>query len=97
MPVWRAPDVAYNETVDAETRRRIRLSVYAYAYEFRNKSLVDDGEFDAMCGKVDLAVDTRRPDLDGWFRKNFDPSTGLWIHDHPELDKIKNLYDQFYS
>jgi hypothetical protein len=75
-----------------ETRLRVRLTAWAYAYEFENDSLVSDAEFDAACREVDLTVRTARPDLDEWWIDNFDPSTGQWIHSHPELDRARNLY-----
>lgn len=76
---------------EIETRRRIMLSIWAYAYEFENISLVSDAEFDKQCGLVDLSVSTARPDLDAWWRENFQPHTGMWINKHPELEKIKCL------
>jgi len=36
-----------------------------------------------------------RPDLDGWWRQNFQPHTGLWIHSHPELDIVRSRYAQY--
>lgn len=87
----------YNPIIDAETRLRIRISIYAYAYEYEAVSLISDGEFDEMCYQVDLSVNTRRSDLDTWFRKNFDPCTGQWIHKHPELNKIKSIYNTHYK
>lgn len=80
-----------------ETRRRVRLTAWAYAYEFESDSLVDDATFDAACREVDLAVRTTRPDLDEWWIDNFDPSTGQWIHSHPELDKARHLYYRLKS
>jgi len=81
---------------EIETRRRILLTLWAYAYEFENNSIVPDSIFDAECLKVDLSIATNRPDLDEWWRKNFDSFTGCWIHDHPELEKVKRLYHEFY-
>lgn len=78
--------------VCSETRLRIRLSIWAYAYEFENDSMVSDAEFDAACREVDLAARTKRPDLDDWWIDNFDPSTGMWIRQHPELDKVRSKY-----
>ena len=72
-----------------ETRRRIRLSLWAYAYEFENASIVDDATFDAECRLVNLDASTARQDMDDWWRKNFDPSSGMWIRSHPELGKLK--------
>lgn len=82
---------------EIETRRRIKLAVWAYAYEFRNVSIVDDFVFDFESRMVDLNVRTDRPDLDIWFVCNFDPSTGQWIHKHPELTKVAGLYERFYK
>jgi hypothetical protein len=52
---------------------------------------MSDSEFDELAKSIDLSVDTRRPDLDKWFRKNFDPFTGMWIHGHPERQRIEQL------
>ena len=76
------------------------VSVWAYAYEIADppQSLVPDHVFDAECYMVaaGLSVETDRLDLDYWFRGVFAPCTGLWIHEHPELDKIRNLYERWF-
>jgi hypothetical protein len=81
----------YSDAVCAETRRRIRLTIAAYAYEILQRPIMSDGEFDELAKAVDLSIDTRRPDLDKWFRKNFDPFTGMWIHGHPERARVEKL------
>jgi hypothetical protein len=85
---------------EIETRRRILVSIWAYAYEIASppRSLVSDFTFDHACRSVaaNLAIDTNRADLDHWFRNAFCPTTGLWIHAHPELDKIKQLFERIY-
>lgn len=81
-------DSLYNDTVDLETRKRIKLSVAAYAYEFLSTQLMSDSEFDALAYSIDLKIDTRRPELDAWFRRNFEPHTGMWIYGHPEKSKL---------
>jgi hypothetical protein len=81
----------YSERVCTETRRRIRLAVAAYTYEIMQCPVMSDSEFDELAKSIDLTVDTRRPDLDKWFRKNFDPFTGMWIHGHPERRRIEQL------
>lgn len=83
--------------VEMETKRRINLALWAYAYEFKNTSLVSDAVFDIECMMVNLNLNTNRPDLDNWFRKNFTPCTGMWIRNHPELDKISELYEKHYT
>lgn len=89
MTAWGTPQ-------EVERRRRIMVSVWAYAYELASPpvSLVPDHIFDAECYMLaaGLHIDTDRLDLDYWFRGSFDPSTGMWIHKHPELDKIERLY-----
>lgn len=82
---------------EIETARRIRIAVYAYTYEFLNISLVDDFTFDRLCLEIDPTIDTTRPDLDFWFRTVFDPSTGSWIHKHPELNKIISIFWSRYA
>lgn len=86
--------------VETETRRRIKLSVWAYAYEIApgdDTLLASDWLFDLECKLVDLNVRTNRPDLDMWFVINFNPNTGMWIYKHPELPRIKELYEEFYK
>jgi len=79
-----------------ETKRRIKLSIWSYAYEFENVSLVDDNIYDIESYLIDLKKTTSRPDLDFWFICNFKPCTGMWINKHPELNKIKQLYNKYY-
>lgn len=82
---------------EIERRRRILLSIWAYAYEFQNHSIVPDHVFDAQAYLVDLRIDTGRPVLDFWFRAMFQPHTGLWIHKHPELHKIERIYHEHFN
>lgn len=75
-----------------QTRLRIILTLSAYTYEFLSETIMSDTDFDAGCNLVDLKVSTSRPDLDKWWRENFDPSTGMWVCHHPEINKINDLY-----
>lgn len=88
--------MTWGSRTETEVKRRINLSVWAYAYEFMNQSIVSDAIFDVESYQVDLNIETARLDLDYWFRAFFQPCTGMWIHKHPELDKIKTLYERFY-
>lgn len=67
--------------------------MWAYAYEFRDDPIVSDSKFDETCKLIDLSIDTGNEQMDKWFRENFNPSTGIWIHDHPGISKIKQIYD----
>lgn len=89
-PEWGAP-------MELETRLRIKLSVAAYAYEFEGDSIMTDGEFDKQCRKVNVNFPTGNKRLDNWFKKNFDPSTGQWIHNHPDRKRLKQIYEKHYK
>jgi hypothetical protein len=86
------PVFPYTPRVSEEVRRRIMVAVWALAYEVYDDSLVADHVFDAECAKVDLSIDTPRPDLDAWFRENFDPCTGQWVWAHPEREGLFRIY-----
>lgn len=76
---------------EAEKKRRIRLTVAACSYELFDHSLVSDAEYDRLSSEVDLSVSTDREDLDMWWELNFDKSTGMWIYNHPELERAKEI------
>jgi len=80
-----------------ETHLRIKLSIAAYAYEFDANSIMSDNQFDYLCSKVDLIAKTNNEDMDRWFIRNFDKSTGQWIHHHPNLKRIKYLYEKHFK
>jgi hypothetical protein len=90
-------DDPYSDKVCLETRNRIRLSLAAYAYEVMCMSIMSDEEFDTLAKSIDLSIDTRRPDLDKWFRENFEPHTGMWIYNHPERFRLRQLIDNHHG
>jgi len=77
---------------EEEKRRRIQVALWAYAYEIENHPLVPDHVFDVTCLEINPNTSTGNEVLDKFFRTEFDPCTGNWIHKHPELDKVKLLY-----
>jgi len=85
------------QIISEQIRLRIRLCVYAYAYEIANETLIPDHEFDAMCLKIDPSIETGNEKMDAWFKKEFNPSTGQWIHKHPELGRIVHIYRKYYQ
>ena len=85
------------DIISEQIRLRIQLSVYAYAYEFESESLISDHEFDAMCLRVNPEVKTGNRKMDNFFKNKFDPSTGYWIHKHPERRRIAELYERYYK
>ena len=76
---------------------RIRLSVAAYAYEFEDTSVMSDGEFDKLSLEVDPKITTGNRKLDDFFRREFHPDTGQWVHKHPEKHKLKHIFNTYHQ
>lgn len=76
------------------------MALWALAYEEYDTSLVSDAKFDATSIEVhkNRKVKTGHDVLDKFFAKTtgkgFDPSTGSWVHDHPEYDKLDALFQR---
>lgn len=85
------------KTGEKEMKRRVMVSLAAFAYEIRNEIIMSDSDFDKLCLQIDPSIDTGHEVLDKFFREKFDPSTGMWIRDHPELHKVEALYDRSFS
>ena len=79
-----------------EIKRRIKLCIAAYAYEVKNDSIMPDATFDEECKKVDVTITTGNDKMDKWFKDEFDPCTGQWIHSHPEKNRLEELYQKYY-
>ena len=77
--------------VNEEIRNRIKVVVAAYAYEIENNPIISDAEFDALCLKINPDVETGNKVVDKFFKEEFDPNTGSWIHKHPEFGLIKGV------
>ena len=80
------------EGINQEIRNRIRLSVAAYAYEYKNDAIISDQEFDQLALKINVNEKTGNRKLDNFFKKHFQPDTGLWVHKHPEKNKLEQIY-----
>lgn len=87
---------SWGSDLEREIHRRIKIAVYAYAYEIEHVNLVDDYVYDALALTIQPAMSTGHSRLDSFFLHHFDPSTGMWIHRHPELDKVAQLYRDRY-
>lgn len=82
--------------ISNQIRTRIKLSVAAYAYEICDDPIMSDAEFDALARQVHPMIATGHVVMDFFFRTIFDPSTGVWIRAHPQLDRIADLYRRYY-
>jgi hypothetical protein len=80
--------------IEIEKRNRIRAALFAYAYEIENIPLATDSDYDALCKKIDTSISTGNSELDDFFRAEFSSETGMWIYRHPELDKIRQLFEK---
>lgn len=87
----------WGTSVERERRRRIRLSIAAYAYECEAHSIMSDATFDRLSRMIEPELRTGVPLLDRFFRAEFSPDTGMWIHQHPELDGIRHLYWKYFG
>ena len=76
-----------------EIRNRIRLSLASYSYEFHNDSLMTDAEFDKLSREINPNEKTGNELIDRFFREEFMVDSGMWIMRHPELDKLKLIYE----
>ena len=83
--------------INQEIRNRIKLSVAAYAYEMEDDSIMSDADFDSLCREINANESTGNEKMDNFFKTEFNPSTGQWIHKHPELNKISEIYKKYYK
>lgn len=88
---------AWGTPVEIERRRRIRVALWAYAYEIANDELVPDAVFDREALLIDPKVPTGHRVLDRFFREKFASYTGQWVNEHPELHKLAALYRRLTS
>lgn len=83
--------------INQEIRNRIILAVAAYAYEYMDDPIMSDTEFDQLALKINPNEKTGNRKLDNFFKKHFMPDTGMWIHKHPEKEKLEFIYKEYYK
>lgn len=82
----------WGSKVEVERRNRIRLTLAAYAYEFDDNPIMSDAEYDELSKQIDTSIKTGAKQHDEFFRKHFDPNTGMWIRQHPFLRAVERTY-----
>lgn len=87
----------YRPKSEIERHRRIKLAVWAYAYEDMSDSIVDDFTFDREALLVDTSINTGNPEMDKFFREEFHAHSGQWIHKHPQIDGIIAIYQHHHE
>jgi hypothetical protein len=83
--------------VNSEIRNRIRLAVAAYTYEYCHDSIMSDHEFDAMSQEINTEVDTGNTKIDTFFKKHFEPATGMWVRQHPDKQGLRTAYERYHN
>jgi len=83
--------------ISTERRNRIRLSVAAYAYEIASLPTMTDEKFDNLARKIQPSIRTGFELLDDFFAREFTAHSGMWIHKHPELQKIASIYKRYHT
>lgn len=83
--------MTWGTPVEQERRRRIRLSVAAYAYEIAAEPIMSDAEYDALAHEVDVRVMTGHPVFDEFFVAEYQPYTGAWVRRHPDQPGLRRL------
>lgn len=75
-------------------RDRIRIAVAAWAYESGYRPIMSDQEYDDLSERVHRQrnIATGYSRLDRFFQRSFDPDTGMWVHRHPNVQGLINIY-----
>lgn len=81
---------------EVERKARIKLSVAAWAYENGLRPIMSDHDYDALSKTIRPTLATGNPRLDHFFRRHFEPHTGLWIHQHPDQQGLADIYYRYY-
>lgn len=88
--------IRWGSPIEQEVRRRISVSVAAYAYEVKDNPFMTDRQYDHLAELVNPRRGTCHPLLDEFFATKFSPMTGMWIHEHPEIAGIERIYARYH-
>lgn len=96
-PLLPGVKLTWGTPVERERRNRIRIAVFAYAYEVMNVSLVSDAEYDRLARSINTSVPTGNVLMDHFFKTHYSQDTGLWVHRHPRLSDLDRLYRKHWA
>jgi hypothetical protein len=78
---------------------RIKISVAAWSYENNHRPIMSDRDYDKLSllvhSQINIATGNHR--MDRFFQRHFDPSTSLWIHRHPNIPALIDIYARYYQ
>jgi len=58
---------------------------------------MSDADFDRLSYLVDVDIKTGYRKLDNFFKKNFEPATGMWVRKHPDKKGLENIYHRYFK
>lgn len=58
---------------------------------------MSDGDYDALSYKVNPQVTTGNRKLDNFFKKHFEPASGMWVRKHPDKMGLENIYQRYFN
>lgn len=85
----------WGSPAEVETRRRIHTVIATYAYEVADNPIMSDSQWDLLAQSIRPELPTGHPLLDEFFIVHFSPMTGMWVHEHPQLDLVARDYARF--
>lgn len=79
-------------------RDRIKVSIAAWAYEFNHRLIMTDAAYDSLSQQVQTQINiaTGNHRMDRFFQRHFTAHSGLWIHEHPNIPGLANIYARYY-
>lgn len=75
--------------------RRKQLASVTFGIELRGVSIMLESDWDRIAARIEPRVGTGNLLIDDFFAGCFSPMTTSWIHRHPELDKVGQLFDRY--
>lgn len=85
------------ERYEIERDRRNVISVATFASEIADTPIWRPSQWSYHAEKIDREIGTGHPVLDEFFRYQFSPMSGVWIHEHPELATIESTFTRYYN
>jgi len=58
---------------------------------------MSDHDFDELSMKINPDIETGNKMMDDFFKKHFEPHTGMWVRKHPEIKKLHYLYSNYFK
>ena len=90
------PKTCTEDAIKTEIHNRMWVALAAYAYEVKNHSIISDAEYDALALSIRPEICTGNAELDAFFRTEFAHYTGSWVHQHPGIKRLAQIYENVF-